>query len=103
MREILRTFGRRTCALFFRERLEDDLNAEIRSHMEMAVELNIRKGMSAEDARRQAAIGFGGIENIKESYRDQRGLPMLETAWQDIRFGFRMLRRSPGFRVSFGR
>jgi predicted permease len=53
--------------------------------------------MSPEDARREALRGFGGVEQTKELYRDQRGLPMLETMFQDLRFGLRLLRRSPGF------
>src|SRR5216683_1954254 len=97
MRELCRVFIRRLAALFRRRHLEDDLDAELRSHLEMAVELNLRKGMRAEDARREALRGFGGVEQIKEIYREQRGLPMIETALQDLRFGFRMLRRSPGF------
>jgi predicted permease len=55
--------------------------------------------MSAEDARREALRGFGGVEQTKEIYRDQRGLPMIETTLQDLRFGLRILRRSPGFSV----
>jgi len=97
MREIFRTFVQRLVALFHRRRLEDDLDEELRAHLEMAIELNIRKGMSAADARREALRSFGGVEQTKETYRDQRGLPMLETSWQDLRFGLRMLRRSPGF------
>src|ERR1700674_3206220 len=98
MREFFGTFIRRlAAALFRRRRLEDDLDEEVRSHLEMAVELNMGKGMSAEDARREALRSFGGVERSKEMYRDQRGLPMIETAWHDLRFGFRMLRRSPGF------
>jgi predicted permease len=99
MGESLRTFVQRLTALFRRRRLEDDLDEELRSHLEMAIELNVRKGMSAADARREALRSFGGVERTKEMYRDQRGLPMVETAWQDFRFGFRTLRRSPGFTI----
>jgi len=99
MREFFRTLMQRAGALFRRRRLEDDLDEELRSHLEMAVELNLRKGMSAEDARREALRSFGGVEQTKENYRDQRGLPMIETTLQDLRFGLRMLRRSPGFSV----
>src|SRR5713101_4943303 len=99
MPEFLRMFLRRLAALFRRGRLEDDLDAELRSHLEMAVERNLRKGMTAADARREALLSLGGVEQTKERYRDQRGLPMIDTALQDLRFGFRMLRRSPGFSV----
>jgi macrolide transport system ATP-binding/permease protein len=97
MRELFRTFFHRMVALFRRRRLEDDLDEELRSHLEMAVELNVRKGMAPEDARSEALRSFGGVEQTKENYRNQRGLPMVETTLQDLRFGFRMLRRSPGF------
>src|SRR6266705_6124770 len=99
MPEFLRTFLHRLAALFRRRRLEGDLDEELRSHLEMAVERNLRKGMTAEDARREALRSFGGVEQAKENYRDQRGLPLIETTLQDLRFGFRMLRRSPGFSI----
>src|ERR1700730_12541219 len=89
----------RLTALFRRRRLEDDLDDELRSHLEMSAELNLRKGMSPADARREALRSFGGVEQTKEIYRDQRGIPMIETTLRDLRFGLRMLRRSPGFSI----
>jgi hypothetical protein len=56
--------------------------------VEMAVEANQRKGMSKEEAWREAIRGFGGLEQTKEIYRGQRGLPVVETVLQDLRFGF---------------
>jgi macrolide transport system ATP-binding/permease protein len=99
MRELFHMSFQRFAALFRRRRLEDDLDEEFRAHLEMAEELNLHKGMNAETARREALRGFGGVEQAKEIYRDQRGLPMIETALQDLRFGLRMLRRNPGFSI----
>jgi macrolide transport system ATP-binding/permease protein len=99
MREQWRTFVQRAVNVLRRRRLEHDLDAEMRSHLEMAVDANLGKGLSAEEARREALRSFGGLEQAKEQYREQRGLPMIETTLQDLRFGLRMLRRSPGFSV----
>ena len=99
MGELGITLIRRLAALFRRERLEADLDAEVRAHLEMAAEMNRRSGMSAEEARREALRSFGGVEQTKELYREQRGLPMIETTLQDLRFGLRMLRRNPGFSI----
>ncbi|HTG29397.1 MAG TPA: ABC transporter permease [Methylomirabilota bacterium] len=97
MREFFRMLLHRLAAPFRRQHLENDLDEELRSHLEMAVEANLSKGMSAEDARREALRSFGGVEQTKELYRDQRGLPVIETTLQDLRFGLRILRRDPGF------
>src|SRR5580698_4323476 len=99
MREQWRTFVQRAASVLRRRRLEHDLDAEMRSHLEMAVDANLGKGLGADEARREALRSFGGVEQTKEQYREQRGLPMIETTLQDLRFGLRMLRRSPGFSV----
>src|SRR4029450_2910718 len=92
----LRRSLRRLRDLFGNSR-EDELAAELESHIEMQVEDNVRAGMSPEEARRQAAIKFGGLESAKEMSRDQRGFVFLETATADFRHAARTLLRNPGF------
>src|SRR6059036_1390937 len=87
----LRVLKSRLAALFRKDRLERELREELRSHLEMLVEENERKGMSPEEARYAARRSFGGVEQVKEVYREQRGLPMIETLVQDLRYGLRML------------
>ncbi|HMC26155.1 MAG TPA: permease prefix domain 1-containing protein, partial [Verrucomicrobiae bacterium] len=93
LRELILRLG----GLFNRQRKNRDLEDEIESHIQMSIEDNLRLGMTPDEARRQAMIQFGGIESTKESYRDQRGLPILDTFSQDLRFGARQLRKNPGF------
>ncbi|HYL93669.1 MAG TPA: ABC transporter permease, partial [Alphaproteobacteria bacterium] len=92
----LRAWFMRLLGLFTQGRRDNDLAAEFDSHLQMHVEDNLRAGMSAEEARRKAVITLGG-EPARESYRDQAGVPVLEHFVQDVRFGVRMLRKSPGF------
>ena len=83
--------------LFRKRRLELELDDELRAHVELATEENVRSGMSREDARYAALRSFGGVDQTKEIYRDQRGLTMMEALAQDLRYGLRQLGRSPGY------
>ena len=93
----LRAFFFRLAGLFRKDRRDRDLSAEMETHLTMHLEDNLRAGMSLAEARRQALIKLGGIEQTKEICRERRGLPLLETFFQDLRFAFRMLRKNPGF------
>lgn len=90
----------RCAALFRSKRLDADLDEELRAHIDLAVEENRRRGMNELQARTAALRAFGGVTQIRESYRLQRGLPWLEEAARDIRFAARQLRKSPGFALT---
>ena len=96
----LRTLLSRIASLFRREHLDAALDEELRSHIALAIEENMRRGMSKKDARTAALRSFGGLTQTREAYRTQRGLPFLDQFLRDLRFGIRQLMRSPGFALT---
>jgi len=84
-------------ALLRREKVEDELDAELHFDLERRTEANARAGMTLEEARRAALRDFGAVELAKEECRDTRGTQFLAEAWQDSRYALRVLAKSPGF------
>jgi predicted permease len=95
----LRRWFNRVGAFFHKSPLDRELNDELEAHLEFAIEDNIRRGLSAEDARRQALIRFGGVMQAKELQREARGLPGLDILIQDLTYTLRTLIRDKSFTI----
>jgi macrolide transport system ATP-binding/permease protein len=95
----IRVFLSRLSGLFRTRRLERDMDDEFDFHLQNEVAANVSSGMSADEALAVARRRFGGVAQVKEAYREAHSLPFFQVLWQDLRFGFRMLRRNPGFSI----
>jgi predicted permease len=82
-----------------RRDLDREVDAELAFHLDMQTQANIARGMAADEARRAAMYAFGGVDQTREAVRDARWT-WLDSTWQDVRYAFRTLRRSPGFAVT---
>ena len=92
---MLRAWAMRLAGLFRRD--ERELSDELECHLQMHIDDNVRRGMTQQEARREATLKLGGVEPTKEAYRDARTIPVLENALRDVRFALRQLRKNPGF------
>src|SRR5215471_11471889 len=93
----LRALWIRLMGLLRRRREDQDFAAEIESHVSMHIDAGLHEGLSQAEARRQALIRLGGMEQARQAHRDSRGLPWLEDLMSDLRYSARMASRNPGF------
>src|SRR5687768_10580359 len=84
-------------SLFSRPQAETDLDEELQYHLNREIDVYMASGMNREEARRQALLSMGGIEQRKEQCRDARGLNLLDNLRADLQFAMRQLRKNPGF------
>jgi macrolide transport system ATP-binding/permease protein len=84
-------------SLFRHKQVDQELQDELRDHLELQIKENLARGMSPEEARYSALRALGGMTQIEEQCREARGVSTIENLIQDLHYGFRQLRRSPGF------
>ncbi len=94
---MLRRISTRLTSLFRRNRLERELDAELRFHIDMLTEQQVRAGLAPDEARRKALRDFGVVARVKDDVRDAWMSRLFETLAQDVRYGLKNLRRNPGF------
>src|SRR5216110_2712360 len=93
----LYTIRLRLRSLFHRRQADQELDDELRDHLERKTEKYAAQGMTQEEAHRRARLDLGGIEQTKEKCRDARRVNLIQDFVQDLHFGLRILRKSPGF------
>jgi putative ABC transport system permease protein len=96
----LRAALARLAGVFRKQLREQDIAAELESHVAMQIEDNLRAGMTAEEARRAALLKLGGVEQTRQAYRERASIPFLERFSQDVRFAFRQFAKNPGFALT---
>ena len=100
MIDTLRELLARLASFFRKQARDEDFDQEMAAHLEFAIQENLRRGMPLDKARRHALIDTGGISQARELHRETRGLPLLETVIQDLRYAGRKLKRDEIGRAS---
>ena len=96
----MRRLIQRVKAFFGRRRRDADLEAELAAHLDFAIEENLERGLSLEQARREALVKFGGLQQAREKHRETRGLMKIDIVMYDLRYTFRTLGRDLGFTIA---
>ncbi len=96
----LRVLAARLKALLNRAHSDADLDEDIQAHLDLLTQEHLERGLTPDAARAAARRAFGGVNTTKAVYQDQRGLPFVETLAQDLRYGWRLVRRRPGFALA---
>jgi predicted permease len=96
----MRSWLSRFADLLLRRSRDERLDAEVETHLELLADEHIKRGLSPDAARLAARRSFGGVDQIKERYRDQRGLPFVDTLAQDVKFSVRLMRKNALFSIT---
>jgi predicted permease len=99
MRKI-RAFWMRVFGLFSRSNVDNEISAELESHLALHTDEGIRAGLTSEEARRNALIRLGGAEQTRQAYRERATVPLAESILQDVHFALRQMRKAPGFTIT---
>src|SRR5262245_20418376 len=99
LRESIRMLIARARELLRRRRIAEELDEGLRLHLELETEYNVARGMTESEARRQARLAFGGVQQFREATSETRGFVALDQVVRDVRFAVRRLRRTPAFTV----